>query len=66
MIDHPQFENPRLRELARKLKDIPGVKQIRFWPNIRPDLIEEYGEDSYYFNLVIEILFYPKANFQYL
>lgn len=52
MIDHPQFDNPRLRELARKLKDIPGIIQIRFYPLSNPELIEEFGEDTYYFALI--------------
>ena len=53
MIDHAQFENPNLRALARKLKDIPEVLQIRFSPLVSPTLVEQYAPDTFMFNLVI-------------
>ena len=38
------IDNPKVRELAWKLKDLPYVVDIRFFPTLRDDLKELTGE----------------------
>jgi hypothetical protein len=38
------IDNPKVRELAWKMKDLPHVVDIRFFPTLRDDLKELTGE----------------------
>lgn len=56
MIDHPEFDNPNLRILARKIKNIDTSKvlMVRFWPIVDKEKLNEFGQNTYLFSVVLE------------
>jgi len=54
MIDHPDFDNPNIRLLAKRLKAIDKVLLVTFFAVYSPKTVEEYGADTFRFTTVVE------------
>jgi hypothetical protein len=54
MIDHPDFDNPNIRMLAKRIKGIDKVLLVTFHATFLPSSIEEFGEDTFKFSVMVE------------
>lgn len=60
------INNPDVLKLARKLKDIDMVEQIRFWPVMKKKFVDQHGDNTVVFNCLIKSNAHSEENDKYV